>query len=83
MTGRRGQSWDCAPPQIALTLRSTAPQAGKGEGTVAESTTLTSQHRATHQTPPIPAAGPHLVSWVRVLKSRERMERRTSMQPMY
>lgn len=51
VTGRRGQSWDCAPPQIPLTLQSTAPQAGKGEGIVAESTTLTSQLRATHQTP--------------------------------
>lgn len=32
-----------------------------------------------------PGANPeaHLVTWVRVLKSRERMERRTSMQPMY
>lgn len=30
-----------------------------------------------------PAPEAHLVTWVRVLKSRERMERSTSMQPMY
>lgn len=32
---------------------------------------------------PRPIPGPHLVTCVRVLKSRERIDRSTSMQPMY
>lgn len=86
-------------PKALLSPRHTVPQAVRQEGMslrlpswVPGANCLSRLSEASHQPSPScseppapqqPVSKAHLVTWVRVLKSRERMERRTSMQPMY